>query len=328
MLSMVTLTFMSASSWSQEASDIWVGKLNLWEKEPVTDLFRITDNAKYSNQPYFFDNSRLFYTQASEIQNLDNNSTQAIDAQDGEENVAQDQAVKLQMDTWMFDFILGKSINISQSPQSEYSPTPVPNSPDMSVIRVNEKDEQELWQLDMKGKAIKHLAQSVAPVGYQVWIDDTQLLMFVLGEPNTLQRIDAFKPNAEAIVIDTNIGASLYQFEKTDWFLYTSHNDGHFLNAYNARTSNIIQIEKMPENSEYFSISHLGNIFTSDGKTLWQRKLILKGEKITPLDAWKPINIEQTECAKGISRTAISPDTSMIALVCSRPESQETTESE
>ena len=280
---------------AQQNSDIWVGKLNLWEKNPISELVQITDTNSYSNQPYFFDNSHLFFTQAM----------------DTEESGSQ-------IDVWMFDFKLGASENITESSFSEYSPTPLPYGDGMSVIRVNEEGKQELWEINPQGKAIKNIVPKIEPVGYQVWINNKELLLFVLGEPHTLQRIDTTKPNAEAQIIDSNIGASLFQFEKTDWFLYTSKTDGNYLNAYNVNSKKLIQIASMPKNSEYFSVSPIGHVITSDGTTLWQRKFMQKGDKIRPADNWLPIKITQAECEKGVSRTAISPDTSMIALVCSR----------
>lgn len=292
---MLATLMLGSQAGAQEASDIWVGKLNLWEKDPISELVQVTNTPVYSNQPYFFDNSRLFFTQA-------------LMQSEGE----------TQMDVWLFDLNQGKVTNISQSATSEYSPTPIPNKPDMSVIRVSETGKQELWQIDMQGKALNHLAATAEPVGYQVWINNSELLLFVLGEPTTLQRIDGLQPNAIGEIIDTNIGASLMRFEKTDWFLYTSNTDGNFLNGYNVRTKKIIQIVSMPPNSEYFSVSPMGNIITSDGETLWQRKFMVKGDKIKSLDTWKPITINHAECATGITRTAISPDTSMIALVCPR----------
>jgi hypothetical protein len=294
-IALILFGLLSFHATAQQNSDIWVGRLNLWEQNPITELVQITNTNSYSNQPYFFDNSRLFYTQA-------------IDSIESES----------QIDVWLFDFKLGANKNITQSVESEYSPTPIPNSKNMSVIRVNNEGKQELWEINLQGKAIKNIAQEIEPVGYQVWINNNELLLFVLGEPNTLQRVDVITPNIPAKTIDTNIGASLYRFEKTDWYMYTSTSDGNYLNAYNVKTNKIIQIVSMPKNSEYFSVSPIGHVFTSDGTTLWQRKFMLKGEKIKAMDKWLPIKIKHTECAKGISRTAISPDTSMIALVCPR----------
>jgi hypothetical protein len=280
---------------AQQNSDIWVGKLNLWEKDPISELVQITDTDSYTNQPYFFDNSHLFYTQAMNVEGSDS-----------------------QIDVWVFDFKLGMGKNITQSSSSEYSPTPLPYGAGMSVIRVNAEGKQELWEIDPQGKAIKNIVPEVEPVGYQVWIDNKELLLFVLGEPHTLQRVDSAKANAVAHIVDSNIGASLFQFEKTDWFLYTNKTDGNYLNAYNIESKKVIQVASMPKNSEYFSVSPIGHVITSDGTTLWQRKFMLKGEKIKAMDKWVPIKVSQIECEKGVSRTAISPDTSMIALVCPR----------
>jgi len=291
----VCVCLFSLQANAQQNSDIWVGKLNLWEKNPITELVQITNTDAYTNQPYFFDNSNLFYTQAT-------------GGPEGE----------LQMDIWRFDFKTGKHKNITQSAQSEYSATPMPNSKNMSVIRVDEQGKQALWEIDPQGKAIQNLAPEIEPVGYQVWMNKEELLLFVLGKPNTLQRVDVVRPNLAATIVDKNIGASLYQFERSEWFLYTSTSEGNYLNAYNARTEKTIQIVSMPKNSEYFSISPMGNIITSDGTSLWQSKFMLKGEKIKAMNKWQPIKVVQPECKEGISRTAISHDTSMIALVCAR----------
>jgi hypothetical protein len=280
---------------AQQNSDIWVGKLNLWEKDPISELVQITDTDSYTNQPYFFDNSHLFYTQAMNVE-----------------------AGESQIDVWVFDFKLGTGKNVTQSTFSEYSPTPLPYDAGMSVIRVNEEGKQELWEIDPQGKAIKNIVPEVEPVGYQVWMNNKELLLFVLGEPHTLQRVDSAKANAVPQIVDSNIGASLFQFEKTDWFLYTNKTDGNYLNAYNIKSKKVIQVASMPKNSEYFSVSPIGHVITSDGNTLWQRKFMLKGEKIKAMDKWLPIKMSQGECEKGVSRTAVSPDTSMIALVCPR----------
>lgn len=281
---------------AQEDSDIWVGKLNLWEKHPITELVQLTDTNQYSNQPYFFDNARLFFTQAVEAEGS-----------------------ATQTDSWLFDFQSGKAKNITQSASSEYSPTPLPNKSGMSVIRVNDAGKQELWHVDLLGNAVQHLAPMLEPVGYQVWLNNTEQLLFILGEPNTLQRVDSFDPDAQGAIIDTDVGASLFRFEKTDWYLYTRKDgEDNFLHAYNKSTNKTVQIVKMPKNSEFFSVSTMGNVITSDGESLWRKKLIVKGSKLRSLDGWQPMTVKQSQCAKGITRTAISPDTTMIALVCPR----------
>ncbi len=291
------LVSFSLHSHAQENSDIWVGKLTLSQKHPITELVQITDSDGYTNQPYFFDNSRLFFTQAT-----------------------QSQEEPSQMDIFVFDFVLGTTTNITQSQSSEYSPTPLPRKPGFSVIRVNNENKQELWTINPQGSTDEHLVRAIEPVGYQVWVNEHELLLFVLGEPNTLQRVDTRKPDKMGLVIDRHIGASLYKLSNSDWILYTRLDEGNYLHAYNIVTGKTIQVLSMPNNSEFFSVSSQGEIFSSDGQTLWRRALFVKGDTLSSSDTWQALVIKQPQCSSGISRTAISPDTSMIALVCSHKE--------
>ncbi len=280
------------SAQAQEGSDIYVGKLNFWDKQAVSDLIQVTNSADYTNQPYFFGHDKLYFTQAVTRDEVD------------------------QTDIFVYDIMSKKVTNVTQSSESEYSPTPLAKGVGMSVIRVNSEGKQELWSLSAKGKPIKHLVPAVEPVGYQVWLNENELLLFVLGEPHTLQRVDIENENVEGIVIDSMIGASLYQFENSDWFLYSQTENGNKLKAYNRRTNKTLVVTDMPEGSQYFSVSATGHIIASDGTSLYQRKLVAKGERLEAQESWKLMPILNEKCQSGISRTSISHHGGMIALVC------------
>jgi len=292
------LAFASLTLQAQEGSDIWLGQLDVNDKRPIRTLVQITDTERYSNQPYFF-NNMLYFTQM--------------------------EAENAQTDIYSFDLNTGEQKNLTQSLSSEYSPTPIPSQEAMSVIRVNAGGKQELWSLDMQGNATKNLVPAVEPVGYHVWLDETKLLLFVLGEPNTLQLAYASHSESEADatpdakLIDENIGASLYQYKHSDWLLYSqTSEEGHWIKGYNKQTHAIRQIAKLPDETQYFTISPSGFAFTSDGKAVYYRQIIENENKLSPFGKWQSIDIDEPACAKGVSRIAIAPDESMIALVCNR----------
>lgn len=307
----VVMFILHANVYAQapSGSDIWLARLNVNAAEPISDLVAISNNKLYTNQPYFFDNTRLYYTQMV---------VQEVAKDDSEQNVQQ-------TDVILFDIALGKTKNLTQSLSAEYSPTPIPNKQGMSVIRVNEEGKQELWALDAQGKQVSHLAPEIEPVGYQVWLNNTELLLFVLGavdasgeaEPHQLQRVHA-NTNGELSIIDQGIGASLYRFKQTQWFLYSKDmgEEGNWLYAYHATTRKKLRIATLPQGSEYFAITPSGIVFTSDGKQLWRRQLVDLKTKLAPQQEWDSIKIKEKNCQKGVSRIGISPDESMIALVC------------
>lgn len=281
----------SVQSFAQQTSNIFIGKLNIEAKNPVTELVQLTNTPTYTNQPMFFENNYLFYTQAPSKESE-------------------------QTDIFMFDFATSEHKNLTMSDSSEYSPTPLPYGPGFSVVNVNAENKQELWELDPQGNHKTHLAPNIEPVGYHLWINNNELLLFVLGEPHTLVRVHKAMPESDAVLIDSNIGASIIRFLDSDWVLYTSSNEGNFLNAYNIKTNEVDQLFLMPEGAEYFSLTPNGVLLTSDNKTLWQKPLKLKNNRVTWLVDFEPILIEEPSCASGISRTHTSPDMSMIALVC------------
>lgn len=294
--------FGAAFSHAQEGSDIYIGKLNFWHKQPITELTQVTDNNRYSNQPYFFDSQHLYFTQAEISETPTANTTE----------LAQ------QMDIFVYQLSEQSMKNVTNSSESEYSPTPVPNSQDMSVIRVNAENKQELWTIDTSGQLKTHLVPAIEPVGYQVWLNAEELLLFVLGEPHSLQRVNIKTPNAQGEVVDTHIGASLFQFEQSDWFLYSKNTDTNMLKAYNAAQGTSQDVTELPAGSVYFSVGATGHVMTSDGNTLYHRQIIKKGKRLQAQGTWTPIKIEGEACQNGISRTAISHFGDKVALVCAR----------
>lgn len=280
---------------AQQGSDIWLGKLNVSNKQPITDLVRITNTSRYTNQPYFFDNESLYYTQM-----------------EGEGDAAQ-------IDVFLFNLSFGTSNNITQSTTSEYSPTPIPEKLAMSVIRVNDLGKQELWELNLQGNAKTHLLPHIEPVGYQVWTSPNTLLLFVLGEPHTLQAVVINEPEAAALTLDENIGASLFQYKKSPWFMYSQvSEEGHWLKSYHVGTKAMRQVAQLPDKVQYFAISPSGFVFASDGESVYRRQIIVESDKLQPHEKWEKVMISQKACVKGVSRIAVSPDESMIALVCAR----------
>lgn len=294
-IALVLLMFCVPFSQAQQSSNIYLGKFSVSKGAQINELTAITNNAAYTNQPYFFSEHELYYTQA-----LINGDQE-------------------QMDSFVFNLLAQTNTNLTNSSSSEYSPTPLPNRNGFSVIRVNEAGKQELWSYTKEGKALEHLVPAIEPVGYQVWINKNELLLFVLGEPHTLQRLDTKLPDNKGKIIDDNIGASLYRFQKSDWFLYTKHEGdakAPMLKAYNATTNETVDVGPLIVGSEYFSVSATGHLLTSDSMELHHRRITISGGKPKFKAIWGKVKVDHAGCQNGISRTAISTFGDRIALVC------------
>nr|MBX2822205.1 hypothetical protein [Rhodothermaceae bacterium] len=103
---------------------------------------------------------------------------------------------------------------VTDTPESEYSPTVTPDRAGFSVIRVESDGAQRLWRFDRDGNNPKLLFEDIKPVGYHAWANDNQVAMFILGEPPTLQ-IGSLN-EGKAYIAEGSIGRSLHQVPGTN----------------------------------------------------------------------------------------------------------------
>ncbi|MGQ8364073.1 TolB family protein [Glaciecola sp. 1036] len=274
-------------------SDIYIGAIERGENGlTINGLTKVTDNPEYSNQPYFFSEKTLYFTQE-------------IDGQ---------------MDTMRYS-IQDKSVkNITQSSESEYSPTPTPDGEGFSVIKVNAEGKQELWQIGFNGLPMKHLSPAIEPVGYHVWTMQDKVLLFVLGEPHKLKLADPFIETDEGVSIASSIGASLFAMPNTFGYTYSVHEEDKApeLWWYSPSTQTQKRIGQLPKGANYYAWGPTSELFTTDNGQLVSMPFIVDREEIV-FTAFKPVVIKSEYCQSGVSRIAISPYEEQIALVCNRP---------
>ncbi|MEZ4902185.1 MAG: serine hydrolase [Spirosomataceae bacterium] len=152
-------------------------------KVVVKNPINITKRAGYDNQPAFTpDGTQLLYTQQA----------------DG------------QTDIWSYHLAKKTNRPLTQTPESEYSATVMPDGRHFSVIRVEADQTQRLWQFDLAtGKNPSLILTDLKPVGYHRWFGSDSLVLFVLGQPNTLQL--ALVSTQKSQTITNHIGRSLHQ---------------------------------------------------------------------------------------------------------------------
>ena len=266
-------------------TDIWLAPLTSTpEGMPrIGTPTNITERPGYDNQPYFLpDGSGFWFT--------------AVDDHSG------------QADIWRYDIASGGVAQVTQSaPESEYSATPLPNGSGISVIRVEADSTQRLWRFDADGRNASVLIPDVAPVGYHKWADEHTVVMFVLGNPATLQ---IWNEDLGLLPIAAyDIGRSIQPIPGSDHVSYVQrHEDG---------TSSIMRLRPHTGESELLVATPHGGDFhawTPDG-------VLLMGEASSLL-AWKPgsgsewtVVADFGDIGITISRLAVSPDGTHIAIV-------------
>ncbi len=165
------------------ASDVYLIELEtdggFWK---LGDPVNITDRDGYDNQPRFlFDSSALLYTSI----------------RDG------------QADVYRYDLAGRTSARLTETGESEYSPTPLPSGSGFSTVRVEDDGTQRLWSFDARGQSPALLLPEIQPVGYHGWLDQRRLGLFVLGSPPTLELADVVAQTRRTVA--DGIGRSIHR---------------------------------------------------------------------------------------------------------------------
>jgi hypothetical protein len=138
---------------------------------------KITDFVGYNNQPFFMpDGKSILYTSNR----------------------------NKQTDIYRYEIQSGKTIQLTNTPESEYSPTLMPDKKNISVVRVEADGKtQRLWKFPLDGGAPSLIMEDVKGVGYHLWVDDHTLALFIVGgsgKPNYLEIYDTRTRKSEFIV--------------------------------------------------------------------------------------------------------------------------------
>ena len=242
----------------------------------------LTQRRDYDNQPYFVPDGSGFWYTINDPQN--------------------DQA-----DIWRYDFATAGVTRVTMSsPESEYSATPLPDGSGISVIRVEADSTQRLWRFDLDGANGAVILPNLAPVGYHAWVDESTLVLFVLGAPATLQRADVDTGQTE--VITRNIGRSIQRIPDSDDVSYAQvHEDGTatIMRLPSERTAPE-PIAEAVSGGDFHAWAPNGSLLTASGSIVYAWSL--------STDEWVPV-ADFSHLNISISRLAISPNGTQIAMV-------------
>ncbi len=102
-------------------------------------------------------------------------------------------------DIYRYDIGSGTTARVTNTPESEYSPTVMPDGAHISVVRVEADGTQRLWTFGLDGSNPSLVLTDIKPVGYPAWIDARTVALFVLGQPATLQIANTQTGKAETV---------------------------------------------------------------------------------------------------------------------------------
>ncbi len=213
-----------------------------------------------------------------------------------------------QADIYKYNISSGSSIRITETKESEYSPTVTPDGKHISVIRVEADSTQRLWKFPLNGGAPMLVLEKIKPVGYHVWVNGNTVLVFILGTPNTLQIVDL--KTEKTAVISENVGRSLHRRpgQQKFTFVHKLSDKEWVIKEFDPSTRKIETLIKTLAGSEDYVWTPEGMLLMANGAKLykWDPKKNADWEEVTDFSG---------AGLKSITRLAISAKGDRLAMV-------------
>jgi len=244
-------------------------------------VVNITNNPGYDNQPHFLpDSSALLFSSN----------------RDGKQN-----------DIYRYDLASKSVVQVTRTPENEYSPTVTDDGRTFTTVR---GAEQRLWRFNLDGSDAGLAWAHSGLIGYHAWVSPLQIAAFILGAqnaPNTLQLIDLRTGASD--VIESSIGRSLLIRPRrgTVTFVHKPQGGSWMIKELDAATRAVYTIAPTVEGSEDLAWTPGGAI------VMGLKSKLFFWEEST--DRW----VEVADLAKAgvanITRLTVSPDGRWIAIV-------------
>ncbi|RMH23151.1 MAG: hypothetical protein D6696_01455 [Acidobacteria bacterium] len=201
---------------------------------------------------------------------------------------------------------------VARTPESEYSPTPIPGDPGgLSVVRVEADGRQRLWRLPLDGGRPTLLLPDLEPVGYHAWVDRRHLLLFVLGSPPTLQL--ATVGAGEGTILARDVGRALAAIpgDGRMSFVHKRGDGDWWVTAIDPDRGHPRPLVRTPTAREDFAWAPDGSLWMGDGSRLlrWRR-----GQ-----DGWQEVADLAAYGLHDVTRLAFDDAGRRLALVAARP---------
>jgi hypothetical protein len=249
------------------------------EKVSLRNPKNITNRAGYDNQPHFHPDKPLIYYSSAMA--------------DGRTDIME------------YNYQQKQTRNLTTTPEREYSPTVTPDKKYLSCIIQRDNGAQDLGRYPIDGGSPEVIIDNLV-VGYHAWINESGLLLFVLGDTLTLHRYNIATKKDE--VLAKQIGRSLHRIPHENAMSFVHKvSEGEWLIKKITADGSLSTLTKTLAGREDLAWTPDGKILMSDGKDLfyfWPGKS----------ESWQKISLPAGFTGT-ISRLAINNQGNQLALV-------------
>ena len=198
--------------------------------------------------------------------------------------------------------------NITATAEREYSPTVTPDRQFLSCIIQRDNGAQDLGKYPIDGGEPQVLINTLT-VGYHVWLDNSHVALFVLGEPQTLHYLQL--PTRQDTILASGIGRSLHRIpgERALSFVWKKAENDWRIMRFDSEKNTVSEIAATLPGREDLAWTADGKILMSDGTKLFFYDTRSTGKN------WMEAGIPSTPELKGITRLAVNAKGDKLAVV-------------
>jgi Tol biopolymer transport system component len=277
------LFFAVSASFAQPGSEIYLFDLKSKKGEiTISNPVNITHHNGYDNQPSFdAENSLVYYSSFND---------------DGRSDIK------------TYDYKKKETKSFTATAEREYSPTLTPDKQFVSCTIQRDNNAQDLGKYPVGGGTPDVIINNLI-VGYHAWMDNSHLVLFVLGDPNSLHLYQL--PTRQDTILSTNIGRSLHKIpgEQAFSFVRKVSEKDWLIKKVDLSTMKTSTITTTLPGHEDIAWTPDGSLLSSDGEKIF---VFRPGKDTT----WREVSIKTgKEFLKGVTRLAVSQQGDKLAIV-------------
>lgn len=177
-----------------------------------------------------------------------------------------------QADVYLYDLLSGRVVQLTNTPESEFSPTVAPPMTFISMVRVEKDKTQRLWKFTHSNSRLSLVLSKIKRVGYHAWFNKTQLALFIVGEkgkPHTLVTTDIKTQKVRHIA--NHVGRCLQSipFKNKVSFVDKSDKTKWYIKSLDPKTGKVTTLIKTLPGQEDYAWTPRGQIIMGHGPRLF-----------------------------------------------------------
>ena len=212
-----------------------------------------------------------------------------------------------QSDIYSVDLQSKKISQLTNTKESEFSPTYSPDGKNLTVVRVDQDSGQRAYLLPENSLTSAQQIKGTDSIGYFCWLNDSLLSMFILGPANTLQVLNIHTGQRTLIASDIGRCLKLAPDKKSLTFVVKANEKEWFIYSMNIQTLKTERLVQTISGNEDFA-------FLPDNTLLMGSEGKLYSWKAGSDTQWNEL-ADFSSTVHAFYRISVNADGSRLALV-------------